>query len=65
MPNNDKETDSIAQEADRIIAEAKQGCKDRGEIEPGIRRGKMHIWLEGSDICACPEKIDLSKYTMR
>lgn len=62
MPDNE-EMKSIAEQANAIIAEARQGCKDRGEIEPGVKRGKMHF-IQENGVCVCG-KIDLSKYRMR
>lgn len=46
-------------EVDRLIAEAKQGCVDRGE-----GRGRCHVFLDHSELCECGE-VDLAKERMR
>lgn len=50
----------VAIEANKIIAEAKLSCEDRGEgFNP------RHVYLEGSTICVCTKGPDLMKERMR
>lgn len=55
MSNQDHIAEEVAEEADKIIEQAKQGCVDRGEHD-GLKLGKCHVFLEGSNICVCEGK---------
>lgn len=53
-------TDQV--QADRVIESAMR-CYDRGEIEPGVKRGKCHVLRpDESGKCFCGD-IDLTKYS--
>lgn len=59
----DSESKSKVQaEADKVIESATR-CYDRGEIEPGVKRGRCHVLRpDKSGKCFCGD-IDLSKYS--
>lgn len=55
--------DSHVAEANRIIAETKAKCCERGETEDGMKRGKCHVFVD-QNVCECGE-IDLRKERLR
>lgn len=62
MSTTDPSDQVVASEANEVIKSARN-CYDRGEIEPGIKRGKCHVLRpDKSGKCYCGD-IDLSKYS--
>lgn len=54
-----EETEETEREVDRIIAEAKLDCIDRGE-----GKGRRHVFINHSDVCICGD-IDLKRERMK
>lgn len=52
--------EEVSKEANKIIAEAKLNCEDRGE---GFK--PRHIYLEGSTKCVCGDGPDLERERMK
>lgn len=43
----------VRREVDRLIAEAQQGCVDRGVDPISGKRGTCHSFKANSDVCLC------------
>lgn len=56
--------DVLSLEANEIIETAKQGCVDRGVDPVSGKRGKCHVFIDGSNKCVCQD-IDLNLERMK